>query len=101
MDRALSFDQLSGNEVLFQIVTPLREVPFDDFLLFLALLAGGIAYLSRGKLWDKPDPYHQKWFERPQELSGSALPRLEETNDISKKLNELVWEINGRRMPMC
>ncbi|KIW39782.1 uncharacterized protein PV06_08367 [Exophiala oligosperma] len=39
---------------------------YDDLLLLVILLAGGLACISRGTFWDLPDPYRYKLFERPQ-----------------------------------
>src|SRR5690349_22591965 len=40
---------------------------YDDWVALSLLAVGGAGYLSRGRLWGKPDPYYHKWFERPQE----------------------------------
>jgi NADPH-ferrihemoprotein reductase len=56
----------------------------------LAVLGGVSAtYLTRGLLWDKPDPYHHLWFERPQLKNGGQLGSAnKETRDIAQKLEE-------------
>ena len=65
-----------------------RGIGIDDFtaLVLITLLTAG--YFLRGIVWDKPDPYHHVWFERPQENAGAA--RNQETRDIAQKLEEAV-----------
>ncbi|KAJ5762286.1 uncharacterized protein N7511_005668 [Penicillium nucicola] len=61
----------------------------------LAVLGGVSAgYLSRGLLWDKPDPYHHLWFERPQLKNGGQLGSAsKETRNIAQKLEETEKEV--------
>ncbi|KAJ6147241.1 hypothetical protein N7497_009223 [Penicillium chrysogenum] len=56
----------------------------------LALIGGiGATFLSRGRLWDKPDPLHHLWFERPQlKNGGQADSANKETRNIAQKLEE-------------
>lgn len=57
----------------------------------LAILAGtGATFLSRGILWDKPDPYYHLAFQRPQLKNGSQLGANtnRETRNIAQKLEE-------------
>jgi NADPH-ferrihemoprotein reductase len=61
---------------------------YDDFLVLVILLAGSIAYIGRGTLWDKPDPYHHKWFERPQASVASLVAASKSTRNIAEKLAE-------------
>jgi hypothetical protein len=57
----------------------------------LSLVALGTAgALSRGKLWDKADPYNHKWFERPQEVLGQVRSATAETRKIQEKLEQSV-----------
>jgi NADPH-ferrihemoprotein reductase len=65
----------------------LQQIYFDDlaFLGFLVLLS--ICYGSRGIVWDKPDPYHHVWFEKPQADGDSKEAN---TRDIGLKLEQSV-----------
>jgi NADPH-ferrihemoprotein reductase len=57
----------------------------------LAVIAGVSAgYLSRGILWDQPDPYHHLAFERPQLKYGgqTGANANKETRNIAQKLEE-------------
>ncbi|EXJ89604.1 hypothetical protein A1O3_02671 [Capronia epimyces CBS 606.96] len=60
----------------------------DDLFLLAVLLLGGAAYLSNGVLWNKPDPYHYKWFERPQAAAVGLLAANTQTRDIALRLEE-------------
>ncbi|KAK5058542.1 hypothetical protein LTR84_010805 [Exophiala bonariae] len=72
-------------------LSPLREsiarIELDDLLVLTILLAVSIAYFGRGIIWDKPDPYHQKWFERPQ-ADFIGLNVTKTTRNIAQKLAE-------------
>jgi NADPH-ferrihemoprotein reductase len=61
---------------------------YDDYFVLALLALGGAGFLTKGSLWDKPDPYHYKWFERPQEdlLSGNTTQH--QTRNIAQKLEE-------------
>lgn len=48
------------------------------------------AYLLKGKVWDRPDPYHNLWFEKPQEKDSAGNARAKETRNIAQKLEESV-----------
>lgn len=61
---------------------------YDDYLMLLLLAVGGAGYLTRGSLWNKPDPYYYRWFERPQVVAGAGLQTKRETRNIAQKLEE-------------
>ena len=65
-----------------------RSAAYDDIAVLALLALGGASYLTRGSLWDKPDPYHYKWFERPQESALNGLNLKKETRNIAQKLEE-------------
>ena len=74
----------------------LRTIPelpgyggFDDFAAMAVLATLTVLYLFNGTLWNKPDPYLYKLYERPQEkLPG--LSASKSTRDIGKKLEQTV-----------
>ncbi|THW82130.1 cytochrome P450 reductase 1 [Aureobasidium pullulans] len=47
-----------------------KNAGFEDIAAMALVGAASAAYMFKGTLWDKPDPYLYKWFERPQELMG-------------------------------
>ncbi|KAL4916915.1 hypothetical protein BDW62DRAFT_218391 [Aspergillus aurantiobrunneus] len=57
-------------------------------LTFLSLV--GATFLSRGILWDKPDPYRHLLFERPQLKygNGSAAKEDQQTRNVARRLEE-------------
>jgi NADPH-ferrihemoprotein reductase len=61
---------------------------YDDLLVLVILLAGGLAYATHGIFWDKPDPYHYKWFERPQGTVAGLVAASRSTRNIAEKLGE-------------
>ncbi|KAK4936413.1 hypothetical protein LTR10_022687 [Elasticomyces elasticus] len=61
---------------------------YDDLLVLVILLFGGLAYATRGIFWDKPDPYYYKWFERPQAAVASLAAASRSTRNIAQKLAE-------------
>ena len=65
-----------------------RTAAYDDIVILALLALGGASYLTRGSLWDKPDPYHYKWFERPQESALNGRHIKKETRNIAQKLEE-------------
>ncbi|KIV85231.1 hypothetical protein PV11_00954 [Exophiala sideris] len=61
---------------------------YDDLLVLVILLSGGLAYATHGIFWDKPDPYYYKWFERPQAAVTSLAAASRSTRNIAQKLAE-------------
>ena len=69
----------------------LRDIPIDDVVFLGAAAAALAGYLVKGTLWNKPDPYHRTWFERPQEQDSERILN-KETRDIAQKLEAAVSE---------
>ncbi|KAF2737839.1 cytochrome P450 reductase 2 [Polyplosphaeria fusca] len=67
--------------------------PADGVALILFLLSS-FACLTRGRLWQKPNPFHHIYFERPQLQNGTTNSRAASTRNIAERLekhkNELV-----------
>lgn len=76
-------------EVLLGVSKYATPTGYADYVA-LALLGGlGATYLSRGRLWDKPDPLNHLLFERPQlKNNGQASTANKETRNIAHKLKE-------------
>ncbi|RDW90864.1 NADPH cytochrome P450 oxidoreductase family protein [Aspergillus mulundensis] len=57
-------------------------------LTFLSLV--GATFLSRGILWDQPDPYRHLLYERPQlkHGNGAAASKNQQTRNIARRLEE-------------
>ncbi|KAI4852686.1 cytochrome P450 reductase 1 [Aureobasidium sp. EXF-8845] len=61
---------------------------YADYTAIAAFSLALGTYLLKGKAWDRPDPYHHIWFERPQATDTAASGRLKETRNIAQKLEE-------------
>lgn len=66
---------------------------YGDFAALGLVTFVTVGALSRGKLWDKPDPYHHLWFERPQEKDAAGRASAKETRNIAEKMEKDVCPI--------
>ncbi|THY67301.1 cytochrome P450 reductase 1 [Aureobasidium pullulans] len=64
-----------------------KNAGLEDIAAMALVGAASAAYMFKGTLWDKPDPYLYKWFERPQELMGGRAG-AQQTRNIAEKLEE-------------
>lgn len=71
-----------------------KSAGYEDMAAMALVGAASAAYMFRGTLWDKPDPYHYKWFERPQELMGGRAG-AQQTRNIAEKIQETVSKFDG------
>ena len=53
-------------QILMQL---LQQAKHDDIAAMIAVLIASLTYAFKGMLWNKPDPYRYKLFERPQQQS--------------------------------
>jgi hypothetical protein len=65
----------------------LHQLNVDDFAFLGVFVFVGICYALRGIVWEKPDPYHHLWFEKPQ---GDGAVKEANTRDIGAKLEQIV-----------
>lgn len=65
---------------------------FDDFAAVAVVTTLTMLFLLRGVVWDRPDPFLHKMFERPQENMGSVKKNAE-TRDIREKLDAIGADI--------
>lgn len=69
-----------------------QAVPHNaaDFAALVVISITLAAYLTRGIFWDRPDPYHYLWYERPQlkDGSGAVAAAQKATRNIAKKMEE-------------
>lgn len=59
-----------------------------DVVVIFLLVASSLGYLSHGRFWDKPDPYHHIYFDRPQLTTYDTEDRESSTRDIARKLSK-------------
>ena len=65
---------------------------FDDFAAMAVVTTLTLLWLLRGVVWDRPDPYLYKMYERPQEKTGTVKKDVE-TRDIRVKLDKIGADI--------
>ncbi|KAH7132467.1 cytochrome P450 reductase 2 [Dendryphion nanum] len=61
------------------------QSPADGIAVFIFLLYA-LGYVSRGRLWDKPDPHHNVWFQIVQD--GANSNHAQNSRDVSQQLEE-------------
>ncbi|KAK5735734.1 NADPH-cytochrome P450 reductase [Elasticomyces elasticus] len=59
----------------------------DDFAALAAVALLSTAYISKGRLWRKPDPYSFKLYERPQQQPG-AIKAAEQSKNLAERLEQ-------------
>ncbi|KXL44864.1 hypothetical protein M433DRAFT_77111 [Acidomyces richmondensis BFW] len=62
----------------------------DDLAAFAIVSLASFAYLTKGTLWSKPDPYRFKLYERPQKQLGDGSDK-----QLSRSLGERLSEENA------
>jgi len=84
---------LSSNglpDALLKLSQLAKPTSYADVVAFGLIALGSAGYLLRGIVWDKPDPYHHVWFERPQEKDAASRNAKKETRNIAQKPEDLV-----------
>ena len=68
-----------------------KPISCADLVAIIAAFTVSCLYLTRGKVWDKPDPLQHLWFEVPQLKDGfKKKVASKETTNIAEKLQQLV-----------
>jgi NADPH-ferrihemoprotein reductase len=75
---------------ILDALTPSRST--DGVAAFLFLLSA-LGYITRGRLWDKPDPHYKVWFERPQLADGPSSSRAAATRNVAHHLEERDYQL--------
>ncbi|KAJ5086542.1 hypothetical protein NUU61_007849 [Penicillium alfredii] len=86
-----SFPQWNIPPELWQGLSQLASpTGLADYAALAVLTGAGATYMSRGILWDQPDPYAHLAFERPQLKNGGQMGAGagKETRNIAQKLEE-------------
>ncbi len=63
----------------------LRQAKYDEIIALLTVFLCGLAYMSKGILWERPDPYRHKLYEKPQQRA-SATSDVHHESDLRKRL---------------
>ncbi|CRG89523.1 hypothetical protein PISL3812_06559 [Talaromyces islandicus] len=61
-----------GMEHISKILGPASKASIPDIIAMVIAAVVASVYLSRGIVWDKPDPYAYTLFERPQQQEGAG-----------------------------
>ncbi|KAJ5679330.1 hypothetical protein N7462_007574 [Penicillium macrosclerotiorum] len=81
-------------ELLEEIAKYVVPSGIADFTALAIIAGAGVTFLSRGILWDRPDPYHHLAFERPQLKNGGQVGSSnKETRNIAQKMQETSKQI--------
>lgn len=75
---------------LAEIAGVLAPQSLIDTAAITAVVLVSAAFFLREYTWDKPDPYHHLWYEKPQENSGFGPVKQGVTRNIAQRLEELV-----------
>ncbi|KAK5110314.1 hypothetical protein LTR85_001295 [Meristemomyces frigidus] len=75
-------------ETLMGVARVAHPKTYADIAALALFALGSAGFLLRGKAWDRPDPYHSLWFERPQEKDAASRSGVKETRDIAQKLEQ-------------
>ncbi|KAK2766626.1 NADPH cytochrome p450 [Colletotrichum kahawae] len=70
-----------------------RQATYDDYFLLPLVFLGSLFVFNRGSILPKTDPYHQKWFWKPQESMGGNITVTQRTRNIAEKIQELEYDI--------
>lgn len=67
----------------------LSNAALDDVVAVFCVAIAAIAYLVRGRLWDRQNQYTDKLYERPQEKMGGQQAAAE-TKDVAVRMQQTV-----------
>lgn len=84
-----TLSDLSNAGQYAQAAQLLQRASFDDVVAMAVVALLSAAYLLRGTLWDKPDPYLYKMYERPQEKMGTKGAAAI-TRDVAERMQQVV-----------
>jgi NADPH-ferrihemoprotein reductase len=87
---SLFYQWSSHPEILRDLFKVIPPVSVADYAALTVLSIIGGTYVSRGILWDQPDPYLHLVYERPQLKNGGAAGANanKQTRNIAQKMDE-------------
>ncbi|OAP59763.1 NADPH-ferrihemoprotein reductase [Fonsecaea erecta] len=83
-----AFEISSVPQLVRLVARSLQPTSIADYVALVIAAVVVAGYLTRGTLWDKPDPYYHIYFERPQQQEGAANTQAQAQRNIAKKLSE-------------
>ncbi|KAJ4300948.1 hypothetical protein N0V90_003037 [Kalmusia sp. IMI 367209] len=70
------------------IFETLKPSSTADGVAVVLFLLSALGFITRGRVWDKPDPYYKVWFERPQLADGASSSKTAATRNVAQRLGE-------------
>ncbi|KAF2255267.1 cytochrome P450 reductase 2 [Trematosphaeria pertusa] len=70
------------------IIDTLKPSTTADSVAVLLFLLSALGYLTRGRVWDRPDPNYKIYFERPQLVDGESSSKTAATRNIAQCLED-------------
>jgi NADPH-ferrihemoprotein reductase len=87
----MTYSILMSKSPLADILILAKLTSYADLVAFIVVIFASSVYLTRGKVWDKPDSLNYLWFEIPQTKDGfKKRAGTEETTNIADKLRQSV-----------
>jgi len=67
-----------------------RAIPSSnaDVVALSLIVLSALGYLTNGRVWNKADPHHGVWFEKPQVANEKSNGKPTVSRDISRRLTE-------------
>ena len=67
-----------------------RAIPSSnaDVVALSLIVLSALGYLTNGRVWNKADPHHGVWFEKPQVANDKSNGKPTVSRDISRRLTE-------------
>ncbi|KAF2645792.1 cytochrome P450 reductase 2 [Massarina eburnea CBS 473.64] len=85
----LLFETLQGSPVF----KSLRPVSIADRVVLLLFLLSTCGYLTRGHIWDRPDPNYGAYFERPQLVNSASSNKTIMTRNIYQRIEDGDYQV--------
>lgn len=89
---ATLFFSLQEVQLFHLLPSLIQQASYDDFLALVAVFIASLAYVTKGLLWSRPDPYRYQLFERPQQQSD-ITSGPQRSRDLAERLKQENGEI--------
>ncbi|KAF9872150.1 NADPH cytochrome p450 [Colletotrichum karsti] len=70
-----------------------KKVSYDDYLILPLVLLLSLYVFNRGSILPKSDPYHHKWFWKPQDGMLHDASPSKRTRNIAEKIKESSFDV--------
>ncbi|KAE9583614.1 NADPH--cytochrome P450 reductase [Colletotrichum fructicola] len=89
MATSFTYNNTQSQILMDAVDTLSKQASYDDYLLLPLVILGSLFVFNRGSIIPKTDPYHQKWFWKPQKAMGGNVTLTNRTRNIAEKFQEL------------